>query len=309
MLGYPCCSNEDGIDFLSYIFPSARSPQKSGGKNTFLGIFLPFCPGYFCRRMMHKGISLHIGLSKLSTAHYRSAGLLNSPANDAKAMAAIAEKEGYAQRCLLVDEKATQAAFIEELERCAGLLAAGDTFLLSFCGHGGTAKDTNYDEADGQDETWCFYDGPLPDDEIGKRWKLFREGVRIVVVSSSCHSRTGLKPWAGNTLPLLGKRKRPPVQRKVVTTYPPDPTIKAGIIHLSACEDDQQARDGKEFSVFTALLLKHWDKGRFTGTYEDLARAISLESGYLQTAGIALLGHNCRELLESQPFKLLTHKT
>lgn len=254
---------------------------------------------------MHKGISLHIGVSKLSTDYYRSDGRLSSPANDARAMAAIAEKEGYASRSLLLDEDATGPNFLEQLEKSAEALEAGDTFLLSYCGHGGTVKDTSYDEADGQDETWCFYDRPLLDDEIGKRWELFREGVRVVAVSSSCHSRTALKPWHSGKQPFLGKRKQPPILRQVVSAYPPDPSIRASIIHLSACGDHQQARDGRQFSVFTGLLLKHWDEGRFQGNYEDLTREISLESGYLQTAGISTLGPDSGQLLHSRPFKLL----
>ena len=50
--------------------------------------------------------------------------------------------------------------------------------------------DRNFDEPDGRDETWCLYDGMLLDDELYRLWAEFQPGVRIVVLSDSCHSGT-----------------------------------------------------------------------------------------------------------------------
>ena len=46
------------------------------------------------------------------------------------------------------------------------------------------------DEADKQDETWCLYDGQLIDDELYFELSKFAPGVRILVLSDSCHSGT-----------------------------------------------------------------------------------------------------------------------
>ena len=46
------------------------------------------------------------------------------------------------------------------------------------------------DEADKQDETWCLYDGQLIDDELYFELSRFKAGVRILVLSDSCHSGT-----------------------------------------------------------------------------------------------------------------------
>jgi len=40
------------------------------------------------------------------------------------------------------------------------------------------------------DETWVLYDRQLVDDELYKIWSKFKPGVRILVLSDSCHSGT-----------------------------------------------------------------------------------------------------------------------
>ena len=46
------------------------------------------------------------------------------------------------------------------------------------------------DETDGLDETWCLYDRQLVDDELYGMFGKFAKGVRIVLLSDSCHSGT-----------------------------------------------------------------------------------------------------------------------
>ena len=57
---------------------------------------------------MSKGVSLHIGIDKLSLNAYEKEGALNSPTNDARAMASIAEQEGFQNVELLLNEQATK---------------------------------------------------------------------------------------------------------------------------------------------------------------------------------------------------------
>jgi hypothetical protein len=72
----------------------------------------------------------------------------------------------------------------------ANNLKQGDLFIVTYAGHGGQLDDRSIDEGDGRDETWCLYDGQMPDDELFNLWSLFREGVRILIISDSCHSGT-----------------------------------------------------------------------------------------------------------------------
>jgi hypothetical protein len=59
---------------------------------------------------------------------------------------------------------------------------------MSYSGHGGQVPDVNGDEPDKKDETWCLFDGQLIDDELYLELSRFKAGVRILVLSDSCHS-------------------------------------------------------------------------------------------------------------------------
>ncbi|MCC6373080.1 MAG: caspase family protein [Bacteroidia bacterium] len=260
---------------------------------------------------MAKGLSLNIGLNELKKGFYESRGALPSPENDARAMAALALMEGYNAPMLLLTQNATKHNLIEHLNFCAKELEAGDTFLLSYSGHGGQVMDTNGDETDGKDETWCLFDEHLIDDELYEHWKAFKKGVKIIIVSSSCHSRTAIKDLDEF---ILGKNSGDAIacksayelttKKNIVSKHEFDPLINADIIHLSACGDKQFASAGKHFTHFTDLLLKHWDYGRFKGSYEELVSKIQKESGYCQKPGIRTLGANTPYLHTRIPFKL-----
>lgn len=241
---------------------------------------------------MPKGISLHIGINQLKKGPYRSEGYLRAPENDARAMAGIAVMEGYQCPTILLTEQASRQNVLSQLDKCIQTLEFGDSFLLSFSGHGGQIEDSNGDETDAKDETWCLYDGPLIDDELLNKWYAFKEGVQIIVVSNSCHSRTAIRVWNDNTSLFNTRGKYTNSYDKeiiinnqtVLSKHLADVKIKANIIHLSACDDKQQARDGDYYSRYTDLLLKHWNYGRFEGSYAELTQKIAQESGYLQEA-------------------------
>jgi len=136
------------------------------------------------------GISLNIGLNSVDPGHYGGwAGTLNACENDANDMADIAKNQGFTVTKLLT-KGATRKAVIDNVTAAARQLKDGDTFFLSYSGHGGQIPDTNGDEPDGLDETMCFYDGEFIDDELAALWPNFAKGVRIFVLSDSCHSGT-----------------------------------------------------------------------------------------------------------------------
>ncbi len=149
-----------------------------------------------------QGLSLHLGLNLVDPAHYGGwSGELAACEFDANDMAAIARSQGMKPTVLLT-KKATRAAVQRALDAAARTLKAGDLFFLSFSGHGGQVPDASGEEADKQDETWCLYDAQLIDDELYFALSRFAAGVRILVLSDSCHSGTVTRAGPLTTAPL-----------------------------------------------------------------------------------------------------------
>ena len=129
---------------------------------------------------MAKGLSLHIGLDAVDPKHYAGwDGQLNACEADAKDMASIAQSRGFTAQTLLTN-KAMRSTVKSALADAAGTLNSGDIYFLSYSGHGGQVPDQSGDEADGEDETWCLFDGELIDDELYQALGKFKAGVRII---------------------------------------------------------------------------------------------------------------------------------
>jgi hypothetical protein len=143
----------------------------------------------FSTKERRRGLYLTVGLNGIDPYAYGDPGTLLACENDARDMALIAQNAGFTGKTLLT-EKATASAVLEELATAASALQPNDILFLSFSGHGAQVADVTHDEADGLDETWCLYDRQLLDDELYAMWAKFRPGVRIFVLSDSCHSGT-----------------------------------------------------------------------------------------------------------------------
>ena len=138
-----------------------------------------------------QALSLHIGLNSVSAAAYAGwEGPLAACEFDANDMAAIAKARGMKPSVLLT-KKGTRANVLAAMRSAAKALKAGDLFFLTYSGHGGQVPDVSGEEADDKkDETWCLFDGQLIDDELYFELARFAAGVRVLVLSDSCHSGT-----------------------------------------------------------------------------------------------------------------------
>jgi len=146
--------------------------------------------------MASRGLSIHIGLNHVDPSAYNGwDGALAGCLNDANDMYNIASTLGY-QSTLITDSAATSQRVISEIGSAAQVLTPEDILLLTYSGHGGQVPDVNGDEEDGQDETWVLWDRQLIDDELGALWAQFPAGVRIVILSDSCHSGTVMRMMA-----------------------------------------------------------------------------------------------------------------
>jgi len=245
---------------------------------------------------MAKGISLHLGLNSVDPGHYDGwSGKLAACEADANDMESIAKSRSFATTKFLT-KQATRKAVLQTLSDAAGKLGKGDIFFLTYSGHGGQVPDTGGDEKDRMDETWCLYDGELIDDELYAAYGKFKEGVRILVLSDSCHSGTvtreahyqakavtpvgGAAPRYRNmprdvALRVYGANKpfydaiQASVARKAETTE-----IGASVILISGCQDNQLSSDGDANGLFTGTLRTVWKDGAFKKPYSNFRTAI-----------------------------------
>jgi hypothetical protein len=231
-----------------------------------------------------KALSVHLGLNAVSAKHYEGwSGELTACEFDARDMAAIAKAAGMKPTVLLT-KQATRARALAAVRAACRSLQSGDLLFLTYSGHGGQIPDVTGEEDDKLDETWCLYDGQLIDDEMYVELGRFAAGVRILVLSDSCHSGTVLRaaPPPGPVPPGARSKMMPPavgfrtyrehqafydkLQQDVAraagkaSTPNPDTALaqvavshrriaiangcKASVILISGCQDNQTSMDG-----------------------------------------------------------------
>ena len=285
-----------------------------------------------------KAMALNIGLNAVSPAAYEGwDGPLAACEADALDMAAIAKSKGMKATTLLT-KKATRAKVLAALRSAAKALKAGDLFFLSFSGHGGQVRDIDHEEADRKDETWCLFDGQLIDDELYFELSRFAQGVRILVLSDSCHSGTvtrALPPpipagFRSKAMPDVVARRvydahhgfYDQLQKAVVKAagrriVDPDAALSqvgavgqaaavvgqfaAAVILISGCQDNQTSLDGEHNGAFTEQLLKVWSHGAYTGPYGKFHARIRAALPASQSPNLFVLGDAARFLAQT-PF-------
>ena len=249
---------------------------------------------------MPRGLSLHVGLNQVNPKAYPqySVPKLQAAENDAHEMHNVAT--WFCERSTeLLGKAATSPNVIEQISAAAGELAPGDLFFLSYSGHGGQVEDESGDEGDDRlDETWVLYDREFFDDELRALLAKFQKGVRVLVLSDSCHSGTVITDAAGRPRGLSDAQKAmiyeqrraeyAAIRRELRAGG--KPTVKASVLLMSACQDDQTASDGDENGEFTGTLLMVWDHGRFKGGYRAFHQAILDEMPADQTPNLLRLG-------------------
>jgi hypothetical protein len=195
--------------------------------------------------------------------------------------------------------------------------------------------DVSGEEDDKKDETWCLYDSELIDDELFNELGRFAKGVRIVVLSDSCHSGSVVRARVPETIAGQGRSKMmpPSVAMRTYTMHQkfydrlqkdiakdanavrdtdPDAAlaqlhagatgrvtklagkVKASVILISGCQDNQTSLDGDHNGAFTEQLLRVWDSGRFdpkpSGNYVKFHAAIKAGLPSTQTPNLFTLG-------------------
>lgn len=286
--------------------------------------------------MAAKGIYLTIGLNFVDPDRYDGwDGELIACENDARDIAEIAAGKGFTGTSLL-RERATSDAVLKALHDAAASLAPGDMLVVGYSGHGGNIPDASGDDEDGLDETWCLYDRMLIDDELYAMWSHFKPGVRILVFSDSCHSGTmtkalmkhnGSAPTAAvaameaeladpksvpraKSIPfkraLSLYRKQQPLYDSLqyVAGQASKAQVRASVLLISGCQDDQLSRDGPVNGAFTGRLKEVWDGGKFSGDYKEFHGKIEDPMPDSQKPNYYFVGAPNADFEAQSPFEL-----
>lgn len=283
---------------------------------------------------MAKGISINVGLNSVDPSHYNGwDGRLKACEYDARDMEAIAREKGFETRLILTPD-ATADAVTAAVRDAAGELAEGDLMFLTYSGHGGQVPDSNSDEPtdepDGpKDETWVLYDRQLVDDELYALWGELDQGVRAFVLSDSCHSGSVSRDLFDALTPRIvergmvddGSPRTKDLPREVQdATYQANQRlyqqiqdshvsgdkvdVRARVLLISGCQDNQLSLDGTRNGLFTQTLLGVWADGRFRGSYRSFWRAISAKMPPTQSPNFYPVGARNRAFERQTPLTI-----
>lgn len=272
---------------------------------------------------MAKGYSIIIGLNKVNPEHYAGwDGELDQPVNDAHAISELAKAANFETK-LFLDDKATREGIISEIQNASQTLESGDVCFIYYSGHGGQVDDLSWDEEDELDETWCLYDAQLIDDEIHYLLTEFKPGVRIVVLSDSCHSGTITKalPWEDKEvvekmMPHEYIQKTFDKNKDLYTEIydelrklnADDIEIQASVLQISGCQDYETSLAFRKdaYSLFTKMLLESQKEKslNYQQLHESITRLIDERLKFIgrrQTPNLFLLGKENPEFVQ-EPF-------
>lgn len=219
--------------------------------------------------------------------------------NDANDWWRVLVKRGFTVNKLF-DQKATGRAIRNAIKSTLAKAKSGDLVVVQYSGHGSFVLDVNGDEPDGTDECLCPYDvstkGPITDDELFELYSARKQGVRVLMLSDSCHSGTVAKFAPIMTPPTMKAKSAP--QRKVRFLPPSAFLLKSEIAKLgvrrairrssppgryaallmSGCQDTEYSFDaffnGRPNGAFTFVALDTLASLSAKATYDDWFKAI-----------------------------------
>ncbi|MEJ0037513.1 MAG: caspase family protein [Gammaproteobacteria bacterium] len=185
---------------------------------------------------------------------------------DARLFAALAVERGFTQPTVLLGGEATRAAMRAKLSEMAALSEPGDLFLLTFSGHGGRTRLRVHGDESREVGTWQLYDGSLNEEQLREDLTLFRQGVRVLVVSDNCGG--GMPKRASPQLPG-GLEEPPALSRPAIEGF-----LRASVLVLAACEEGKYADGAGLPGHFAKALLRTLNGSGFDCPYDAFHRAL-----------------------------------
>jgi hypothetical protein len=280
--------------------------------------------------------SLHIGVLKPHGVTLEDE-VGRSAVADAELMAAIARDHGFPDPVLCTAAAETTTLNIaKEIAAAATDLAAGGIFLLTFSGHGYAVEAGGGPAA--MSQGWVLSDADMFDQDLFLLFYQFEPGVRILVISDSCHSGTVVAPpgvlgivsalftaTGRNIRNFLGQRSRFLSQAQIAElrrlgqgAFAESTTLLARVqtthgalavhvILLAACQDSQEAFVEDGHGLFTAKLNE--ELGTLNGhsvSYEAFLEGIKrrIPSGRPQEPNFFALPPGSPPFLAGPPFQV-----
>ena len=199
---------------------------------------------------------------------------LSGCVNDAQDWTSELKSRGFKVTQML-DKKATHAAMVKGIAGVIKDAKRGDTLVITYSGHGTWVPDSSGDEPDGRDEGLCPYDigsaGPLLDDHIRVLFDKRGAGVRIVLISDSCHSGSVTRGSEEDLDPGMPRARFMPLEAWMPAGELPRNTARplnlvsslrrsGGDLLLAGCQDTEYSWDtsfkGRPNGAFTYYALK-----------------------------------------------------
>lgn len=173
---------------------------------------------------------------------------------DVSEFAKLCNLRGFDGIHVLLNRFADDAYLDYAFVRCCEMLTDDDLLVLYFSGHGGQQPDKDGDEEDGKDETICLWSQELVDDDIAEYLKLIPKGVRVLMITDSCHSGTNYRAI--------------PKSSPIKLTKSPE-SLRASMLHFGGCSDDRFSYGTEEGGVFTQNLVKVAKRSRRPLSYRE----------------------------------------
>ena len=212
--------------------------------------------------------------------------------NDAEDWTAVLGARGFAVTQLL-DAAATRAAMVEHIGNLITGAARGDSVIITYSGHGTWVPDRSGDEPDGRDEALCPHDigdgQLLLDDDLRSLFDQRAAGVRVVLISDSCHSGSVTRGEEVDLDPQLPRaRFLPPASWMVSSELAAlrqrpgavmgGMTRAGGDLLLSGCLDTEFSWDtrfrGRPNGAFTYYAIKTFHTLLPGASYQQWFRAL-----------------------------------
>lgn len=224
--------------------------------------------------------------------------------NDANLMKSTLRNQfGFENIKLLLDNQATTANMLRELNTLVDGAAPGDMLFFHFSGHGSQMVDKNAEEADGLDEIICpvdlnWVDKVIKDDDLKAIFDKVPNGAELVVCLDCCNSGGGLdqdnqyQPITDRSAQDLvvadGRFLTPPAfavagAEEAKVGFKPKMIQSRNVnttgLMLSGCQSHQTSADayigGKYQGAFTYALVKTLADNNFRMEYVPLIEDIN----------------------------------